>query len=197
MIQQGWGEHLHLEALDHKRHLALRNESKPLLMQGPETSFQIRHRGQLQRAALCCCRKREQQSLLGIGIAQFQRNTPFQATGLPIPIGPQLLFSQGQCALQLRGQRLELCRCERAAHGPLPPLALAGLPHAIGRKNPRQGMQQDLPQAQGMGNTTRQLSGRSPIGHQHTTANVMAPRQRHLPNGRCHGFYGQREGPFR
>ncbi len=58
-------------------------------------------------------------------------------------------------------------------------------------------MQQHLGQPQGTGHSAGQLTRSAAVGHQHTTADVVATAERHLLDRRGHRFHRQLEGPFR
>jgi len=166
-------------------------------MLGGKGVLQHRQRRQLHRRPLHQGRQRHQQPLLGIRIPQLERDLSLQTTTATIPIGQQLLLGIGQCPLHLLRQRRHHRRLQWAAHGTLPPLALTRLAHAIGREDSSQGMEEHLIQAQRPGQTARQLPCSTAVGDQNTTTDVVAPRERHLLDCRCHGLHRQIQGALR
>ena len=76
-------------------------------------------------------------------------------------------------------------------------LTLTGLPESIGREHPRHGMQQNLMQPEGFGQSTGKLPRCTAIGNQHPSADVMPPEQGDLPDRSCHHLDGEVKSAFR
>jgi len=109
----------------------------------------------------------------------------------------QGIRSAAQIGADHRRQPLQQVSVQRSADGPLMQLPLPRLADAIGREHTRQRMQQHLMQSQGFRQSTGQLTCGTAVGDQDAPADVMPAKQRHLTNGRSHGFDRQIERTFR
>ena len=133
------------------------------------------------------------QRLVGTGVAQIQ---PDADSATLTGIGGVTLLLQAPArlvhqAVHLSGECLQPSGGERRIDMALPATGLACLTHAIGRQHSRQGMQQHGTKPELLGQAAGVLAGSAAVGHQHATADVLAPVKGNPADRCCHPLDGQ------